>query len=90
VIPCVDAERGELCGVHPMSNRGAYDPATLEFLRTVLDEAWDALAPRHKEQISKSYLAECVLRNAANGERHANRLRYRVIADVTRKIGTAK
>jgi len=45
-----------------MSNRGPYDPATLVFLRTVLEEAWDALAPRHKEQISKSHLAECVLR----------------------------
>jgi hypothetical protein len=69
-----------------MSNRGAYDSATLEFLRTVLDEAWDALAPRHKEQISKSHLAECVLRNAANGERHANRLRCQSITDVIRKI----
>jgi hypothetical protein len=72
-----------------MSNRGTYDPATLEFLRTVLDEAWDALAPRHKDQISKSHLAECVLRNAADGERHANMLRYRSIADVTRKIDAA-
>ena len=72
-----------------MSNRGPYDPATLEFLRTVLDEASDALAPRHKEQISKSQLAECVLRNAANGERHANLLRYRSIADVTRNIDAA-
>jgi hypothetical protein len=72
-----------------MSNRGAYHPATLEFLRTVLDEAWDALAPRHKEQISKSHLAECVLRNAANGERRANLLRYWSIADVTRKIDAA-
>jgi hypothetical protein len=68
-----------------MSNRGAYDPATVEFLRTVLDEAWDALAPHQKEQISKSHLAECVLRNAANGERHAIRLRFRAIADVIRK-----
>jgi hypothetical protein len=30
-----------------VSNRGAYDPATVEFLRTVLDEAWDAMAPCH-------------------------------------------
>ena len=72
-----------------MSNRDPYDPATLVFLRTVLDEAWDALAPRHKEQISKSHLAECVLENAANGERRANLLRYRSIADVTRKIDAA-
>ena len=69
-----------------MSNRAAYDPTTIDFLRTVLDEAWDALAPRHKEQISKSHLAECVLRNAAKGERHALRLRFRAIADVIQKI----
>jgi hypothetical protein len=69
-----------------MSNRGAYDLATVEFLRTVLDEAWDALAPRYKQQISKSHLAECVLRSAANGERHAVRLRFRAIADVIQKI----
>jgi hypothetical protein len=69
-----------------MSNRGAYDTATLEFLRTVLDEAWDELAPRHKKQISKSHLAECVLRNATNGQRHASLLRYRSIADVIRGI----
>jgi hypothetical protein len=69
-----------------MSNRGAHDPATLEFLRTVLDEAWDALPTRHKEQISKSQLAESVLRNAANGECHAVRLRFRAIADVIRNI----
>jgi hypothetical protein len=59
-----------------MSKRGAHDPATLEFLRTVVDEAWDALPPGYKEQISKSQLAESVLRNAANGERHAGRLRF--------------
>jgi hypothetical protein len=45
-----------------VSNRGAYDPATVKFLRTVLNGAWDAMAPCHKEQISKSHLAECVLR----------------------------
>ena len=73
----------------PVSNRGAYDPATVEFLRTVLDEAWDAMAPCHKKQISKSHLAECVLSNAANGERHAVRLRFRAIADVIRKIDAA-
>jgi hypothetical protein len=66
-----------------------YDPATLELLRTVLDEAWDALPPRHKVQISKSHLAVSVLRNAANGERHAGRLRFRAIADVIREIAAA-
>jgi hypothetical protein len=39
-----------------MSNRGAYDPTTVEFLRTVLDEAWDAMA-------TKSRLANRISRN---------------------------
>ena len=84
----VSIPNGVGCVSTPMSNRGAYDPATVE-MRTVLDEAWDAMAPCHKKQISKSHLAECVLRNAANGERHAVRLRFRAIADVIRKIDAA-
>ena len=53
-----------------MGNSAAYDPETVQLLRAVLDEAWDALAPRHREQISKSHVAQCVLRRAAAGERH--------------------
>src|ERR1700722_11334950 len=53
-----------------MGNGTAYDPETVQLLRAVLDEAWDALAPRHREQISKSHVAQCVLRRAAAGERH--------------------
>jgi hypothetical protein len=49
---------GDMFGVHPMRNLGAYDPATLEVLRTVLDEAWDALPSCHKKQISKLQLAD--------------------------------
>jgi hypothetical protein len=72
-----------------MSNRDACDPVTVELLRTILDEAWDALPPRHKVQITKSHLAESVLRNFANGERHAGRLRLRAMAEVIQKIAAA-
>jgi integrase len=47
-----------------MSTGSAYDPETVELLRTVLDEAWNALQPQHKEQISKSHMAECVRQKA--------------------------
>jgi hypothetical protein len=64
-----------------MSMSSAYDPETVELLRTVLDEAWNALQPQHQRQISKSDMAGYVLRHAATGERHPGRLRFRAIAD---------
>jgi hypothetical protein len=64
----------------------AYDRETVELLRTVLDQAWDALLPHYREQISKSHMAECVLRHAAAGERHPARLRSRAIADAVHEI----
>jgi hypothetical protein len=60
---------------------GAYDPETVELLRMVLDEAWNALQPQHQRQISKSHMAGYILRHAAAGERHPGRLRFRAIAD---------
>jgi hypothetical protein len=47
-----------------MSMSSAYDPETVELLRTVLDEAWNALQPQHQRQISKSDMAGYVLRHA--------------------------
>jgi hypothetical protein len=55
-------------------------------MRAVLDEAWDALAPRHREQITKSHMAQCVLRHAAAGERDPGRLRFRAIADAVQEL----
>lgn len=52
-----------------------YDPATVELLRTTLDEAWESLAPARQLLISKSDLAERVLLLAATGERDPDRLR---------------
>jgi hypothetical protein len=70
-----------------MSIGSAYDPETVELLRTVLDDAWAALQPHYKEQISKSQMAGHLLRHAAAGERHPGRLRFRAIADAVQ--GTA-
>jgi hypothetical protein len=71
-----------------MKNRGAYDPETVQLLRTVLDEAWDALQPHYRDQLNKSHLAECVLRQAAKGERHPGRLRLGAIADAVEEIAS--
>ncbi len=72
-----------------MKNYSAYDPETVQLLRTVLDEAWNALQPHYRDQISKLRMAEFVLRQAAGGERHPNRLRFRAIADAVQEIAAA-
>jgi hypothetical protein len=72
-----------------MSITGAYDPETVELLRAVLDQAWADLQPQHKVQISKSRMAQCILRHAAAGERHPGRLRFRAIADAVQEAAAA-
>jgi hypothetical protein len=79
---------GEMCGAYPVSNYNAYDPETIELLRTTLNEAWDALPLHHREQTSKSHMAQCVLKHAARGERHPGRLRLRAIADAMQEIAS--
>jgi hypothetical protein len=72
-----------------MTFKSAYDPETVDLLRTVLDQAWNALPPHCRAQISKSHLAECILRHAATGERHPGRLGFRAIADAVQGIAAA-
>jgi hypothetical protein len=72
-----------------MTTRSAYDPETVELLRTALDHAWDSLLPHHKAQTSKSRMAEHILKHAATGERHPGRLRFRAVADAVRQIYAA-
>jgi hypothetical protein len=52
-----------------------FDPETIEVLRKVLDEAWDALPPTRKQTVPKTELAERILASAALGERDPERLR---------------
>jgi hypothetical protein len=72
-----------------MDNCTAYDAETIHLLRTVLEEAWDALQPHDRDQTSKSHLAECVLRQAAKGEHHPGRLLSRAIAHAGQEIAAA-
>lgn len=64
------------------TDRGAFDPETLELLRGVLDEAWGSLPPARQAQSSKSLLAQRILKLAATGERDPLRLRARALTDV--------
>jgi hypothetical protein len=60
----------------------SYDPETITLLRSVLDAAWNSLSPAQQARISKSALAEGVLKLAARGERDPGRLRVSAIVEV--------
>jgi hypothetical protein len=62
---------------------GSYDPETIMLLRSVLDAAWNSLAPAQQACTSKSHLAESLLRLAARGERDPSRLRVGAIVEVS-------
>jgi hypothetical protein len=59
---------------------GAFDPETIDLLRSVLDEAWESLRPEEQAQASRSLIAERILELAATGERDPVRLRTRAVA----------
>ncbi|MGA7023225.1 MAG: hypothetical protein WB036_10605 [Pseudolabrys sp.] len=62
---------------------GAFDPETINLLRSVLDEAWESLRPEQQAQRSKSLLATIILKMAATGERDPIRLRTHAVTEVT-------
>jgi hypothetical protein len=57
-----------------------FDPATVAMLRGVLDDAWSRLPPG-QTGVSRSQLAERILKAARDGERDPARLRARAIAE---------
>lgn len=60
-----------------------YDPETVELLKSVLEEAWACLLPKQQKDVSKTLLAERLLRAAAHGERDPERLRARALFTAT-------
>ena len=60
-----------------------YDPETVELLKSVLEDAWACLLPEQKNSVSKTLLAERLLRAAARGERDPERLRARALFTAT-------
>jgi hypothetical protein len=63
----------------PESTPAFFDPKTVAMLREVLDDAW-ALLPAGKTSVSRSMLAERILRAAKAGERNPAKLRAHAIA----------
>jgi hypothetical protein len=61
---------------------GSYDPETITLLRSVLDAAWNSLSPAQQARLSKSDLAERLLKLAARDERDPARLRIRAMIEV--------
>jgi hypothetical protein len=56
-----------------------FDPDTVALLRTALDRAWASLSLSQQAVMSRSILAERILRAAAQGERDLDRLRAKAI-----------
>ena len=59
-----------------MSNQSPvyFDLDTVALLRGALDDAWASLKPGQRATISRTLLAEGILREATKGERDPNRL----------------
>jgi hypothetical protein len=60
----------------------SFDPETIAVLRAALDDAWAALSPDQQAYISRSVLAERILRLAAQGERDPTRLCSRALLGI--------
>ncbi len=58
-----------------------FDPMTVAMLRNVLEDAWSRL-PADQTDVSRSLLAERMLKAARAGERNPVRLRARAITEV--------
>jgi hypothetical protein len=56
-----------------------FDRETVSLLRTTLDRTWASLPPDQQARISRSVLAERILKAAAKGERDPDRLRARAL-----------
>jgi hypothetical protein len=52
-----------------------FDLETVALLRETLEDAWVSLPPKRRATISRSILAEGILKSAAKGERDPERLR---------------
>jgi hypothetical protein len=62
----------------------AFDPETLNVLRSTLDETWASLRPEERARSSKTMLAVRIIEIAAAGERDPVRLRNLALADAVR------
>jgi hypothetical protein len=62
-------------GVVMVRNEGTvFDPETIDLMRSVLDAAWASLLPEQQASMSRTILAERILRAVARGKRDPARL----------------
>lgn len=59
-----------------------FDLATVALLREILEDAWSCLRPEQRENLSRSLLAERILKAAPQGERDRERLLDAALVDV--------
>ena len=62
---------------------GSFDPETIQLLRAALDQAWLSLSPGQQAHTTKSFIAQRILKLAAQGERDPVRLRGYALATIT-------
>jgi hypothetical protein len=60
-----------------------FDPETIDLMRSVLDAAWASLLPDQQARVSRTVLAQRILKAAAQGERDPARLRARALLNVS-------
>jgi hypothetical protein len=66
-----------------------FDLETVALLREVLEDAWACLRPKQKAAMSRTILAERILKSAAAGERDRDRLLDAALMDFTAESATA-
>ena len=59
-----------------------FDLQTVSVLRKTLDDAWASLRPTQRTTMSRTMLAERIIKSAAQGERDPRRLLEAAIADL--------
>ena len=66
---------------------GAYDPETLNVLRSALDQAWALLPDERKAVTFKADMADRILKRAAEGERDPVKLRVAALIGLHDDVG---
>jgi hypothetical protein len=62
--------------------RFSFDPETVSLLRKTLDDAWARLRPEQRATMSRTLLAERILKSAAKGGRDPERLRNAALMSI--------
>ncbi len=58
-----------------------FDLQTVALLREALEDAWSSVRPKEREQMTRSLLAERIVKAASEGERQRERLIAAALAE---------